>query len=256
MCTRPEVAYREPPSPPPSPPCRAGFCPPKPPPPSMPPSPPPCEQFCIDVEPPSHWRLNSCAQWRFELLADVPAGPMEPAHAWPVTDAHTARLAAFARDPNAEVGYCKHRYAAGAGMFPPQSNIEDFLCRASCGGCTPCLPTPPPPIAPPTPPPTPPSPPSPPLRHRRRSRRCRRPQDRQIQTARVSAGAIGDVAHVIYQTSWEQICGISTEWKVRIANPNRNARCCGCPECAVPPPPTSPPVPPAPPPYLLRRPSR
>lgn len=48
-------------------------CPPSSPPPSPPPYPPPCEQFCLDVEPPSDWRLNSCAAWKAELLADVEA---------------------------------------------------------------------------------------------------------------------------------------------------------------------------------------
>ena len=235
MCRRIEVGLHAPPSPPPAPPCLPGFCPPFAPPPAAPPSPPPCEQFCLDVEPPRNWRLNTCAQWRFELLAGGDPGPM-----WPI---------AVTQDPNAEIGYCKHRYFPNAGMFPARHTIKDNYCRASCGACTPCLPTPPPPIAPPSPPPAPPLipntlppsplPPSPPLMP---------PPVSPPPPARPCECWDNWCRNSLRNRPWEQKCS-ARFW-------NGIGRCCACPECSdlpppVPPsplvpPPMPPPTPPAP----------
>ena len=258
MCNREEVALHSPPSPPPMPPCmqtgcddvppppggpfatceaqrlstqncqarREGTlsdgychltcgvcnrCPPSAPPPSPPPVPPPCEQFCIDTEPPKTWRLNSCAAWKAELLADVEAGPLHP--------------------DEVEVGYCKHRYAKGAGVFPPQEVISDYYCQASCGGCTPCLPTPPPPLAPPSPPPAPPMapkpgpsppPPMPPAPPPGRPCACAR-----------------------WCTIWRR--GGKIPWAIKCQANYKFAICCGCDQCASlhPPPPVTAAAPPA-----------
>ena len=242
ICNRPEVPRYNPPSPPPTPPCLPGFCPPFSPPPNPPPSPPPCEQFCIDVEPPRNWRLNTCAQWRFELLADVDAGPMNGLREYNYLNVH---------DPNAEVGYCKHRYAPGAGRFPPNHNINDWYCRASCGACTPCLPTPPPPGAPPSPPPPPfvtppPSTPPPPLPPTPPPPSLPPPPPTPARPCECWLTSVGHARNWcednVRRYTWAERCDARAFF-------NGIGRCCACPECALLPPPSSP-APLLPPPSL------
>ena len=151
---------------------------------------------------------------------------------------------AVAHDPSFEVGYCKHRYGVGAGMFPPQTNIHDRYCRVSCGACTPCLPTPPPPVAPPSPPPeppmrptpSPPSPPSPPSI----------PPPYAPPYPRRPCICIHDWCTTrVASSSWEQKChrqsGGGGSWY------RGSPFCCACPECSMLPPPSPPPSPPVPP---------